>query len=331
MWTIWRPERLLTLGGMLLLLAAPAQAAMTPQQLDHLGAQIAAQLSKTCPLAAYNDTAAFAACQAAYRRNSPLPFGPAVAWGGEQPKLRVTKKQLTQLQSWVFQFLYMPLFGFTGKYAVGHDARENVDFITVEAYFRNALPPGDYPYPFWHSADKWNAYETANQLKFWLDAKGRIFLATRSDGGSEANRGAYAHVTPPAFDGKWQWVDAAGKLEPQASLFSNRYSANNPNLPALDKAYRDFALQIRDGTCLSCHTPLNKADVDRLVLLQTPVHASGAIDEVLKQVRGGDMPEDELGLKKDIDPKLRAAILKTGVAFQAALRKADQWELAQHP
>jgi hypothetical protein len=237
---------------------------------------------------------------------------------------------LTELQSWVFQFLYMPLFTFTGRYQIGRDARDNVNFIAVEAYFRNALPSGDYPYPFWHSADKWNAYETANQLKFWLDANGKVFLVTRSAEGSEAHRGTYAHVTPPVFDGKWQWVDANGKLEPQASLFSNRYAANNPYLPALDKAYRTFALNIRDGTCLSCHTPINKAEVNRLVLLQTPVHASGAIDDVLKQVRGGDMPEDELGLKKDIDPKLREAILKSGVAFQSALHQADKWELAQH-
>jgi hypothetical protein len=318
------------MSGVILLLTAPARAELTTQQVERVAANVAAKLSATCLQTAYDDTKSFAACQAAYRISSPLPFAKAVAWGGEQPNLRIAKKSLTELQSWVFQFLYMPLFNFTGRYAIGRDMRENVSFITVEAYFRNSLPPGDYPYPFWHSADKWNAYETANQLKFWLDANGKIFLVTRSAGGTEEHRGAYAHVTPPVFDGKWQWVDADGKLEPQASLFSNRYSANNPSLPALDKAYRDFALTIRDGTCLSCHTPVNKAEVNRLILLQTPVHASGAIDDVLKQVRNGDMPQDDLGLKKDIDPKLRIAILISGVAFQTALRKADKWEVEQH-
>lgn len=328
--TTWCSKALPAIGVTVLLLASPARAELTTQQIEHLAADIAGRLAATCPQTAYNDTTSFAACQAAYRRNSPLPFARAVGWGGEQPKLRIAKKQLTQLQSWVFQFLYMALFNFTGRWSVGRDPRENVNYIVVEAYFRNALPPGDYPYPFWHSADKWNAYETANQLKFWFDGNGKIFLVTRSADGTEAHRGAYAHVTPPTFDGKWQWVDATGKLEPQASLFSNRYSVSNPYLPPLDEAYRTFALNIRDGTCLSCHTPVNKADVNRLVLMQTPVHASGAIDDVLKQVRNGDMPQDDLGLKAHIDPKLRAAILKSGVAFQSALRKADQWELAQH-
>lgn len=313
----------------LLLLIAPAHAALTRPDAEALAAKIARQLAAACPTARYDDEAAFKACQATYRLASPLPFAPAVAWGGDQPSQRISKKQLTALQSWVFQFLYMPLFTFTGRWAVDQDPREKVYVIRVQAYFRNALPSGDYPYPFWHSADKWSAYETANELRFYLTDTGRIFLATRSAGGTEAARGTYAHVTPPAFDGKWQWVDSAGNLQPHASLFSNRYSAANPYLPRLDAAYRKFALAVRDGTCLSCHTPLNKAEVDRLVLLQTPLHAAGEISDVLKQVRNGDMPQDDLGLKKDIDPKLRAALLQSGVAFQTVLRQADQWEAAR--
>lgn len=324
-WSQW----LVVVCAIVLLLIAPARAELTTQQVERLAADLAGKLAATCPQTQYDDTASFSACQAAYRLDTKLPFAKAVAWGGDQPKLRIAKKQLTALQSWVFQFLYMPLFSFTGRWSVGRDPREDVNYIAVEAYFRNALPSGDYPYPFWHTADKWNAYEAANQLKFYLDGNGKIFMVTRSGDGTEAHRGTYAHVTPPAFDGKWQWVDADGKLEPRASLFANRYSANNPYLPSLDKIYQVFALAIRDGTCLSCHTPVNKAEVDRLVLLQTPLHASGAIDDVLKQVRNGDMPEDDLGLKKDIDPQLRAAILSSGAAFQSALRQADQWEMTQ--
>ena len=313
----------------LLLPVFPAHAALTRADVEAMAAKLAQYLQTSCPAAKYEDEAAFKTCQATYRITSPLPFGLAVASGGDQPKLRIAKKSLTHLQGWVFQFLYMPLSTFTGRWSVDQDPREKVYIIQVEAYFRNALPSGDYPYPFWHSADKWSAYETANQLRFFLTDPGRIFLVTRSSSGSEATRGAYAHVTPPAFDGKWQWVDATGKLQPQASLFANRYSPANPYLPHLDAAYRKFALAVRDGTCLSCHTPVNKAEVDRLVLLQTPLHAAGEINDVLKQVRNGDMPQDDLGLKKDIDPKLRETLVQSGVVFQTALRQADQWEAAR--
>jgi hypothetical protein len=38
------------------------------------------------------------------------------------------------------------------------------------------------------------------------------------------------------------------------------------------------------------------------------------------------MPRDDVGLRKDIDPKLRADILRTAEEFQRALTEADQWE-----
>jgi hypothetical protein len=305
-----------------LLLCVRAQAAPAPEA---KAASIAKMLAAACPPAAYNDEAAFRSCETAIRKLS-LPFGPEVAWGGDQPDKHIRKRGLTHFSPRVFQDLYMPLFVFTGNWSVTTDRLDKVPVLRIEAYFRNALPSGDYPYPFWHSADKWSAYETANEVRFYLDPKGHIFVATRGDHGSEERRGTYAHVTPPAFTGQWQWTDSSGHLEPQASLFSNLYHADNPNLPRLEKAYRAFAMKARDATCLQCHTPANKAGAERLVLLQTPVHASGEIDNVIREIRNGEMPQDDIGLRADIDPKLRAAILRTALAFRQQLTLADQWE-----
>jgi hypothetical protein len=106
-------------------------------------------------------------------------------------------------------------------------------------------------------------------------------------------------------------------------------SAANPVLPALDAAYREFAMTIRQGTCLSCHTPANRAQMDHLVLLQTPMHASGEIDDALKMVGQGDMPRDDIGNRKPLDPRVREANLKTGTAFRVKLVEANTWE-AEH-
>jgi hypothetical protein len=70
--------------------------------------------------------------------------------------------------------------------------------------------------------------------------------------------------------------------------------------------------------------------MDHLVLLQTPMHASGEIDNVLKMVRQGDMPRDDIGDRKEIDPNLRDAILTTGEKFRTTLAEAKKWE-ADHP
>jgi hypothetical protein len=74
----------------------------------------------------------------------------------------------------------------------------------------------------------------------------------------------------PAFDGKWQWVDSSGQPQPRVSLFWNKYSADNPYVEVPDRTYRDLAVELRDGTCLECHSPNNKQGMGKLVIFQTP-------------------------------------------------------------
>lgn len=318
------------LAGALLYLVARSAVAEQPRiDPGALAKELATSLAAACPPAGYGDEVAFQSCAASLRKTI-VPFTPSIAWGGDQPDRPIKRKNLTHFNSQVFQALYLPLFTFTGKWSLSEDKSSHAPIVHIEAYFRNALPGGDYPYPFWHSADKWTAYETANEIRFYLDPQGQIFVATRGSAGDEGARGAYTHAMTPAFDGSWQWQDAAGNLQPRVSLFTARYGMDNPFLPALDKAYRAFALRIRDKSCLDCHTPANHAGAERLVLLQTPLHAAGEIDNVIKAVGSEEMPEDDIGLRKDIPAARRAAVLTDAIAFRDELAQADNWE-ATHP
>ena len=242
------------------------------------------------------------------------------------PTSRSRRKHLTHFGGEIFQALYLPLFSFSGRWSVDEDRRTHTPIIRVEASFRNALPPGDYPYPFWHSAEKWMAYETANELRFYLDEQGLTFLVTRDAAGSDAWREPYRLVTPPAFDGAWLWRDADGVAQPHVSLFSARYDSANPFLHDLDAAYRDFAVRLRDESCLECHTPVNTAKADRLVLLQTPLHAAAEIDDVIKAL---EKPGDATGRPGPAQGHPgrtagRAALGGTGVPRRPDAN-ADQW------
>ena len=314
-------------NAVLLFMASAVNADQPAATLDHRAEMLAKSLAAVCPVVAYNDETAFTACAQALRKMT-LPLEPAIAWGGDQPDKQIKKKGLTHFNSQVFQSMYLPLFSFTGHWSLDEDKRSHAPILRVEAYFRNALPSGDFPYPFWHSSDKWRAYETSNELRFYLDPTGKAFIVTRDAAGSDERRGAYAPVTTPAFDGNWQWRDANGNLQPHASLFSARYSSINPYLPGLDKAYRSFALRIRDKSCLNCHTPANKAESERLVLLQTPLHAAGEVDNVIKAVQTSEMPQDDIGLRKDIPREHRTAVLGAAMAFRDELAHADKWEAA---
>lgn len=302
----------------------PAARPETPS-LSTQAEAIAKSLAAACPVVPYNDEKAFEACTNALKTLS-LPLESDIAWGGDQPDKPIKKRNLTHFGSQLFKTMYLPLYTFTGRWSLDEDKRSHAPIIRLEAYFRNTLPAGDYPYPFWHSADKWNAYETSNEVRMYFNPQGTVFAVTRDAAGSDDKRGTYSHAVTPAFNGAWQWQDAGGTPEPRVTLFSARYSAANPNLASVDGSYRTFALRMRDSSCLECHTPLNKAGSERLVLLQTPRHAAAEIDNVIKALQTGEMPQDDLGLRKDIPHEERASVLAAAEAFRKNLTQADKWE-----
>jgi hypothetical protein len=68
----------------------------------------------------------------------------------------------------------------------------------------------------------------------------------------------------------------------------------------------------------------------RLVLMQTPAHAAGEIKRIMRAVREEKMPLDDVGLYKEMDPAIRAALLRYGAAFEAVVDAARDWE-AKNP
>jgi cytochrome b561 len=313
----------LALGG---LLSGPARA-QAPFDIHAYAAELAASLARECPMASPGDVAAHEAC----RKN--IGTGPersmrgySFLFGGEQRDVFWLKDKKTSVfRGDLFEDLYMSLFMYTGKFSVA-DEPDGLEVIAVQAYFRNALPPGLYPYPFWHSNAKWEAYEKANELRFRVTKAGKVVFAYRTDIGSYENRGPYAHVERPPFLGAWMWRDDSGGAQPLTTLFSQYYSADNPNLAALDVAYRKMAMSFRSADCTVCHTPDGHRKMNKLVLLQTPLHAATSIDMVLDEVRAGRMPVDNYDDPIKIDPALRAELITNGEAFKRLIDAADAWE-----
>jgi len=90
---------------------------------------------------------------------------------------------LTHFKPSLWQLMYLSVFTFTETWSVDGEPRGHVTVIRIEAYFRNALPPGE-----WHSTDKCTRPPT--------------FVVARSQGAAaKRHEDPYAHVTHPAFDG----------------------------------------------------------------------------------------------------------------------------------
>ena len=101
-------------------------------------------------------------------------------------------RKLTRFNIDAFRRIYAPMMAFTGKFTIDRDERDKVGIIRVEAYLRNAMPAGNYPYPlwhnpFWHNDATWGSFEAMNVMNFYLDDKGRIIVMSRSAVGSDTN------------------------------------------------------------------------------------------------------------------------------------------------
>jgi hypothetical protein len=294
---------------------------------NQFAADLAASLTKECPMASPSDVAAHEACRKNIGQGAEARMREGMLlFGGQQPQyFWLRDKKTSVFRGDVFEDLYMSLYMYTGKYRV-QDAPDGLKVIGVQAYFRNGLPPGRYPYPFWHSNAKWEAYEKSNELRFRVTKAGKVEFAYRADFGSDENRGPYAHVERPPFLGEWMWRDDSGNAQPRVTLFSEFYSQDNPNLASLDATYRKMALSFRDANCTVCHQPEGHGRMNKLVLLQTPVHAASHIDGVLVEIRSGKMPVDDYGDPLPIKASLRQRLLADGGAFKNAIDAADAWE-----
>ena len=134
--------------------------------------RLAAELAAFCPLADPGDQKAFDACRQALFRGSLLrrSLSTILLWGRLHPKPGESLKDtnLTQFAPEVWTGLYAPMFMFDGSWRVEYDEQERLYRAELGALFRNALEPGQYPYPFWHSQKKWNDYQNANTLLLWI-------------------------------------------------------------------------------------------------------------------------------------------------------------------
>jgi hypothetical protein len=309
---------------------AQAQSSTAQAGVERAAARLAAELGRLCPAAEPSDQAAFDACRGALFRDSQFKrsLHDIVLWGRQKdPKLSLKETTLTQFAPDVLAGMYVPLFMFNGQYSVSGPDAGGLYQIRLQTAFRNRLAPGQFPYPFWHDADKWANYENANQLILYWDARAeRVKLAQFTAFGTNPPIVATRSFKPPAFDGQWRWTDAQGNSQPMVTVFDGLMSPANPYLRQMDAAYKKLALRLRDNQCFECHVPSNPDHSKRLVLLQTPMHAAAEIKRLMESVRKDKMPRDEVGIEKALDPHDKAALLAEGAAFERVVDMARQWE-----
>ncbi len=294
--------------------------------------RIVAVLKESCPLTKPDDREAFAKCQTALFADEEFGrlFAARVTWGGAREGVPVWQSPNTRFDSTLFRSLYLPLFMFDGQYTLSHEGPTSWTLLKLHVAFRNGLDAAEFPYPFWHDAKKWDAYQTANELVLRIDpVTAKVWNLQRNTNPAIATIFVNP-VASPAFDGKWTWSDQEKKFQPSVTLYQGMFGSANPYAVAMSESYKDFALSLRDKSCTSCHNPANPQHMKPLVLLQTPAHAAGEIKSLIAAVEDNKMPLSEWGLTDPLADDEKQNFLAKAKAFQQAAERAFAWERAQH-
>jgi hypothetical protein len=290
-----------------------------PTNAPPLPDRIAKGLAQASPPAPLQDTQArdAAAHRLAGFQDLINAAGEKILWGGfdQQKGYDPSAYTLTQFDPMVWAKLYLSTYTFPGPYEVRTEGRFTV--LEIAADFRGGLDPGEYPYPFWHSPQKWQAYLDTVTVLLVFDGD-RIAAAYR-----KAVHDPARPIAAKEWDGKWQWVDSRGNPQPRVALYTYLLSPENPHTAKLDSAYRKLEESFRSQNCTSCHAPDNTAQADKLLLLDFPNQALVARHSLAGVLRGNRMPphDPNTGAAAGIhDEAARMELIALAEAFE---READ--------
>jgi len=308
-------------------IALVALAACTARPADHeLATSIAKGLVAACPAGsspadevARNDCAGKLTELAVLRDAMREPF----IWGGQTAGAGYRLDMSTnKFNARVWRRMYLSTFMFGSDYTIEQPPGTDTTVLHVPVTFRGAMPAGAYPYPFWHSAKKWDSYNYATTVHFIIQ-DGQVTGALRS-ADQDATRPKLAH----AWDGLWQW-EQDGVQMPYVSIYDYLLSKGNPYTDKLNDSYRALEARMRQNNCQACHAPDNQGNSAQLEFFVFPNQALVGRHDIITQLTRNEMPpkNNTLGLTAGIaDTAERDLLLQLARDFESAGDQALAWE-----
>ena len=289
-----------------------------------LADKLAAALATACPDSNPDDELARNECSAALtdlgllRDTMANPF----LWGAQQAAENwALEDHVTMFNPRVYRRMYLSLYSFPKEHRVEKLA-DGRTLLHLNARFRNRLDMGSYPYPFWHRPTKWESYQLAKEVV--LIIKDRKLIGGLRSVEEAPDRPFVGHQ----WGGQWQWTKG-GEVMPFVALYGYFFSKDNPNVAALDSAYRDLEFKMREENCLICHNPENGGAAAKLELFNYPNQALSGRHRIVDQLQQNLMPNEDpmRGYKQGIaDPARRAELLELAKTFAAVGDRAMGWE-----
>ena len=242
-------------------------------------------------------------------------------WGGQAAGAGYRlDKSTNKFNARVWRRMYLSTYMFGSDYTIEQIADTTVLHMPVT--FRGAMPAGAYPYPFWHSAKKWDAYNYSTMVHFIIQ-DGVVTGALRSLE-QDATRTKVAH----GWDGLWQW-EQEGVAMPYVSIYDYLLSKDNPYADKLNDSYRALEARMRQNNCQACHAPDNQGNSAQLEFFVYPNQALMGRHDIITQLTRNEMPpkNNTLNLAAGIaDPAERELLISLARDFESAGDQALAWE-----
>jgi hypothetical protein len=243
--------------------------------------------------------------------------GDSLLWGASAKNdYEPSHNKLTRLDALIWRKLYLSLFAFPGTYTTEHLANGD-ELLRIDAGIR-PIAPEEFPYPFWHSADKWRDYLQSRQVGLLF--RGGKLIAAYRNAAMDPNK----PFTPKTWDGKWTW-EIDGKPGPRVALYTYSLSKDNPARAELENTYRAFEAESRPYFCTSCHNPANPAATNPLVFFTHPSQALVARHDIVRKLEANQMPPPG-GIADDA---ARQKLIEKARAFAEAGDRALAYEKQQ--
>jgi hypothetical protein len=251
-----------------------------------LATEIGKSIIAACPIADPGDGKARDQCADKLTKLDLLrnSMGKAVLWGGQKEvdNYKLKESNTTYFDPLVWRRMYLSTYMFSGEPRI--EQKDDLTVIHLPSQFRDGLDAGSFPYPFWHSQKKWSSYKQSTEVLLMIK-NGKIAGALRS-----SEKDPQRQVLKRKWDGLWNWKDKEGKQQPEVSLYKYLFAASNPHVEKLDATYRAFEGEMRQHSCLVCHSPSNANDSNPLLILSYPNQALTLRHETVSQIQKNVMP-----------------------------------------
>lgn len=291
--------------------------AANPAELE-LAIQVGQAIQEACPVADPSDNDARNQCAENLGNLDLLrdAMEETILWGQqrETDHINPNEHETTSFNSLVWRRTYLSTFMVSGEPTV--EQQKGLTIIHLPVQFRNQLDLGAFPYPFWHSPKKWEAYQQATEVLLVMK-EGKIKGVLRS-----FEKDKTREVVEREWDGQWMWASQEGQQEPKVTLYKYLFSESNPHVTTLDATYRKFEAAMRPHSCQVCHSPDNANEMKQLLLLNYPNQALTLRHETVRQIQEDLMPPPA-GIA---DPEEKQRLLDLAKAFAEAGDQALSYE-----